>query len=212
MTAPSDVDRDDYERAPYYRARRRRERAALARAEERIRRNGRLPRAGAAVELDCGHRARLPRDMGRGAERAFAIAYWAHRPCRDCALARIVETADEEIAVGNESLNGRGLAAMGPKSMRGHRARCLEEAKAAPAPLDVDRARPDTPPPRDCDVCRAPATAAFPDAGMRPGAPLFALCRACIVAGCAFMRGRPARATDFRPLLVAARAAFKAVA
>ena len=112
-----------------------RERAALDRARARLEEAGRLPRAGAPVELDCGHRARLPRDMARGAARAESIAYWAMAPCRECALERAVETADEEIAVGNECLNGRGLAAMGAESMRAVRARVLENARERPAPL-----------------------------------------------------------------------------
>lgn len=123
-----DVDRE-IQRA------RRRERAALARANARIARNGRLPRVGAPVALDCGHRARLPRGMGSGAARAESIAYWAMAPCRNCAIARVVEAADEEIAVLNEALNGRGLAAMGAESMRGVRARVLELAQERPAPL-----------------------------------------------------------------------------
>lgn len=114
---------------------RERERAALDRARARLEEAGRLPRAGAPVELDCGHRARLPRGMARGAARAESIAYWAMAPCRECALERAVETADEEIAVGNECLNGRGLAAMGAASMRAVRARVLERAQERPPPL-----------------------------------------------------------------------------
>ena len=114
---------------------RERERAALDRARARLKAAGRLPRAGAPVELDCGHRARLPRGMGSGAARAESIAYWAMAPCRECALERAVETADEEIAAGNEALNGRGLAAMGAASMQGIRAHVVERAQERPPPL-----------------------------------------------------------------------------
>ncbi len=137
---PLGFDEDDVNDRIMDRARER-ERAALDRARARLEEAGRLPRAGAAVELDCGHRARLPRFKARGAARAESIVAFAAGECRECAVECAVETADEEIAIGNECLNGRGLAAMGAESMRAIRARVQERAQERPPPLQSGLAR-----------------------------------------------------------------------